>query len=364
MANDFSQDPGCKALWRFEAGALAVDDKGTNNLTAIGNPVADPSDYQEGSSSVVLNSANGNYFILPDANAADGLPFKSNDAVKLLTFSFYIKLSSAPTANASILSKWSPNSSFAFYINSSRALRIIYKTSLGYDFQDVFTLSLNTWYQIIVCLNGNNGQCTVYWWQVGTTPDDSPNTWTRTFQSGRPLLLNDDDYVIGGNQLGAYLPAKLDECVLFNYFISPGEAVSIRQQAYPPLPVVEVDQAGVAVLYQLAPKVEVDQAGAVVLYQPAPMVEVDQAGVVIVYSTVPAHLPPDRAMCLTTCREIPPAPDGSLSLTMAEGIHLPTPVACRSLIRNSNLSRTNPADTLSKTLSPGPPTYAGLFLMF
>lgn len=30
MANNFTADPNCKALWRFENGALTVDSKGTN----------------------------------------------------------------------------------------------------------------------------------------------------------------------------------------------------------------------------------------------------------------------------------------------------------------------------------------------
>ena len=33
MANDFSSDSNCVALWRFESGALTADSIGTNTLT-------------------------------------------------------------------------------------------------------------------------------------------------------------------------------------------------------------------------------------------------------------------------------------------------------------------------------------------
>ena len=48
MANDFSGDPSCKAVWRFENGALTADSKGANTLTAVNGPTADTSLYKEG----------------------------------------------------------------------------------------------------------------------------------------------------------------------------------------------------------------------------------------------------------------------------------------------------------------------------
>jgi len=35
MANDFSQDENCVALWKFESGALGIDSKNGNDLMKI-----------------------------------------------------------------------------------------------------------------------------------------------------------------------------------------------------------------------------------------------------------------------------------------------------------------------------------------
>ena len=49
MANDFSGDSNCVALWRFENGALTADSKGTNTLTDVNTVGSDTVDYKEGS---------------------------------------------------------------------------------------------------------------------------------------------------------------------------------------------------------------------------------------------------------------------------------------------------------------------------
>ena len=50
MANDFTNDANCKALWNFDDGALTTDSKGTNTLTNSG-VTADTVDFKEGNAS-------------------------------------------------------------------------------------------------------------------------------------------------------------------------------------------------------------------------------------------------------------------------------------------------------------------------
>ena len=74
MANDFSSDANCVALWRFEDGALGTDSIGTNDIGLRGytyQPVADTNVYKEGASSAHLQAGTidqvGAYFSMYDS---------------------------------------------------------------------------------------------------------------------------------------------------------------------------------------------------------------------------------------------------------------------------------------------------------
>ena len=60
VGNDFTADPDCAALWRFESGPLLVDSIGSNTL-GTSTPTANAADYKEGEASGV----NG-YFRIDD----------------------------------------------------------------------------------------------------------------------------------------------------------------------------------------------------------------------------------------------------------------------------------------------------------
>ena len=107
MANDFSGDSSCKALWRFESGALTTDSKATNTLTNNGG-TEETTNHMEGACAVALASASSQYLNIPDANLVSGFPLKSDDTTKLATFAFWIRPTTVPGsgAYAGMLSKW------------------------------------------------------------------------------------------------------------------------------------------------------------------------------------------------------------------------------------------------------------------
>ncbi|RJR45459.1 MAG: hypothetical protein C4567_03125 [Deltaproteobacteria bacterium] len=80
MANDFSTDPRCKALWKLD-GDL-TDGHGGNHLTGYGSPAIafDDVDQQEGSHCGDFEKDNGNYAGIPDAVLDPGFPLKNGDA--------------------------------------------------------------------------------------------------------------------------------------------------------------------------------------------------------------------------------------------------------------------------------------------
>jgi hypothetical protein len=94
MANDFTGDSSCKALWRFEPGALYEDSIGNNDLVlTIGSgtaPTSATSEYKEGSGSIKMVSDYGIPGIT-DANLDAGFPLKSGDTAKIISVAGWMK---------------------------------------------------------------------------------------------------------------------------------------------------------------------------------------------------------------------------------------------------------------------------------
>ena len=77
MANDFSGDGACVALWRFESGALTTDSIGTNTLTDVNTVGTETTDYQEGSACADIERDNSELFSIDDTDLDSGFPYKS-----------------------------------------------------------------------------------------------------------------------------------------------------------------------------------------------------------------------------------------------------------------------------------------------
>jgi hypothetical protein len=76
MANDFSGDSNCVALYNFESGALTTDSKGTNTLTNI-NTVQESVDSKQGSGSADFEYADAECLKIDDGDLDAGYPFKT-----------------------------------------------------------------------------------------------------------------------------------------------------------------------------------------------------------------------------------------------------------------------------------------------
>src|SRR5208282_5472922 len=85
MANNFSTDSSCKALWRFESGALTTDSIGPNTLTPVGSPTANTSIYKEGAASIQLNGSSQYAYITDASMVTNGVPLNHSDSVKQAT---------------------------------------------------------------------------------------------------------------------------------------------------------------------------------------------------------------------------------------------------------------------------------------
>lgn len=92
MANDFSADERCKALWKFESGALTTDSEGTNTLVASASPpTADTTNYREGAASALFTSADSQCYSIADASLDSGFPWKNGESNLDGSFCFWAK---------------------------------------------------------------------------------------------------------------------------------------------------------------------------------------------------------------------------------------------------------------------------------
>ena len=130
MANDFTGDPNCVTLWRFEPTDLLADSIGTNDLSDHNTIDSNTTDHIEGAGCADFEQLNSEYGDRLDANLSAGFPFKSGDTNKKITICGRLNFE---TVNATqyIFCKGENNTnkrSFAVYNNNNK-LGIL----LGYD---------------------------------------------------------------------------------------------------------------------------------------------------------------------------------------------------------------------------------------
>ena len=234
MANDFSGDSSCKALWRFESGALTTDSKSTNTLTNNGG-TEETTNHMEGACAVALASASQQYLNIPDANLVSGFPLKGDDAVKVGTFALYFRAATVPGsgAYACLLGKWdTPNSknSFGIHLTNSK-LRIYwgYGTGTSSEYLDTATIAANTKYHVVVTFDGVNKICYVWVYNVSTGVLTS---YSKTFTN--VLRVCDCDLLIGADAgaTPSYFNGVIDEVVPLNRMVNEIEAVKLRSGTY------------------------------------------------------------------------------------------------------------------------------------
>jgi len=91
MANDFSDDPNCVALWSFESGALTTDSQGTNTLTDENTVGINTVDYKEGSACADFEYSSSEAMSITDANLDAGFPLKNGDTNKEISVCGWFK---------------------------------------------------------------------------------------------------------------------------------------------------------------------------------------------------------------------------------------------------------------------------------
>lgn len=235
MANDFSSDPNCVALWKLDANVQ--DSKGGNHLTAVNSPSYDSSDKKEGSYCIDLEKDSSQYAYITDANLASGFPAKSGTSEQSFSVCFWMKAESLSGYYPGLVGKWyaaSNQRSFWTSIGASYKLYFIIgynsgASSTSLTFGTGFTSG--RWYHVAVVYDASTNGMKIRIWDdynsallgsnaTGTASGDMSPTASQ-LEIGR--IDSDNSRCFDG---------KIDEVVIFKKVLTDAEIDAIRAGTY------------------------------------------------------------------------------------------------------------------------------------
>jgi len=247
MANNFSEDSNCVALYKFESSALVTDSIGGNTLTldstgGVEVPEADLVKYKEGSASIEFEGANTEWCEIADANLDVGFPFKSGSGV-VISFCTWLYLDTRINGIFyEIIHKGYPDQmSFSLQINDGGHVSFLatyngttYNTAVHQS-----VLQAGRWYHIGVVYDGGTEAMLIRIW------DDTVGAIHGVDYTAN--LGNTGFAATGEITFGCYksfqydvnpLTGNLDEFVIFKDILTADEIDEIRIGNYGFLPPV------------------------------------------------------------------------------------------------------------------------------
>jgi len=270
MASDFSTDPRCQALWRFENGLN--DSRGGNHLIDVNGVGFDPAEKKEGSYAGVFEKANSEYAYRADADLDPGFPFKNGDTARKISVCGWLRPWSYAYPGYIFAKFDTTGNRRSFALTRYGAYIRVYSGYNGGASSEYFETNLfmsnSEWYHLGVTFDGLNKAGTVRLFRAnnGTT-----YSWPFTFNN-EPYIGTADVTVGSRHGGGDFFNGHLDELVVFNDLISINEIDAIRSGTYTgPLPgYVKADTLGTLVAYSLTPDVgyvQADALGKLVAYE-------------------------------------------------------------------------------------------------
>ena len=238
MANNFSNDSSCKALYRFESGALATDSKGGNTLTETASPAVETTTHKEGSHAADFTVASAQALYIADASLDAGFPLKSGDATKVLLFTGWVRFKSVSTEMV-IFAKHDTNGKLTLKLYSvgygGWGVGFGYNTGNTYQyitFSPVNARAANKWYHVALAVRDSDKSFLLRVW------DDAAGSYEDCATVNYTNALNVEDSALSlgciinnGSPNGGYLGGQLDDCAFFNDVLDMGANLSTKINA-------------------------------------------------------------------------------------------------------------------------------------
>lgn len=229
MANDFSGDANCIALWRMESGALTADSKGGNTLTNSG-VAEDLVNFKEGACSGAFVQATNDNMTIADADLDSGFPLKNGEANLTFSIALWFKLSSINIYHFLINKGVStPNRCVNIYVDNTNKLRFAISDngSTSTYYIHASALQSGRWYHLGITRDGVNP----YPYRIRIW-DDTAGAILGVDKTGNSIIpfINNVDLYLG--YTANSLNGNEDEVLIFNDVLSIAEIDAIRQGTY------------------------------------------------------------------------------------------------------------------------------------
>lgn len=233
MANDFSGDANCKAVFNVDDGALTVDSKGTNTLTNSGM-TADTGTFKQGDASALSDNINDQLFIL-DGDLDAGFPLKNGDSNKKISVCFWFRSTGFPGSGFRyILGKFEIGTRSFAMLTSTAEPQLFIGFNNG-DSQEAVpfgtSMVANRWYHFGVTFQDSDKSFKMRIW------DDNASALLGgaevTGNTTNNINVENAQWHIGSaTSINNSAGMQIDEIVVFNDILTSGEIDQIRAGTY------------------------------------------------------------------------------------------------------------------------------------
>ncbi|HUT96627.1 MAG TPA: LamG domain-containing protein [Dehalococcoidales bacterium] len=234
MANNFSSDPNCIALWKLENNA--DDSKGGNDLAEVNSPAYDDTDRKEGTHCIDLERDNSQYCTIADGDLDFGFPGKSGTGEPSFSICFRVKRETL-IPNVGMVSKYVQGSGYRTFVvrgGSSGELDFLIGWNGGVSYTALLFdsyLESGKWYHVGVAYDASDNGMKIRVWDdnAGALLDDN-----KEGTAGGDMYFSAAQFEIGryGASDSYIFDGKLDEVAIFNKVLTDAEIDAIRAGTY------------------------------------------------------------------------------------------------------------------------------------
>lgn len=229
MANNFSGDSNCVALWKFDNNA--DDGKGGNDLTEVGSPSYDSGDKKEGTHCIDLEYDSNQHCKIADGDLDAGFPGKSGTSEQSFSICCWLKSESG----GGIVSKWGTGAfSFACVLSGGGYLYFYIGYNSGSSQSSIIfetQLSTGKWYHIGFVYDASDNGMKLRVWDddAGELLDDNKEGTAGGDMSPDTAPLEIGRHYQNNNNC---FDGKIDEVVFFDKVLSDDDIDAIRAGTY------------------------------------------------------------------------------------------------------------------------------------
>ena len=239
MANNFADDSSCKALWRFEPGALLEDSIGGNDLSQGGayNALSETTIFKEGDGSVKTVSDydtyvdDFGYLRIANADVDAGFPWNDGDTNKVISFSGWLRLAADnEIGTTGFFRKVSDSGTKYIELRHRSGLDgyiLTISNNAAIQITDISTMEAGKWYHVGLAVDG---VAKTYLLRHYDLDADTATTKSGSFYSEPDMVHASPTYF----EIGKFYSAYFDEFAIFDELKTADDFDDMRSGSYAP----------------------------------------------------------------------------------------------------------------------------------